>query len=67
MNAPQELLESCWTLVDQEMMLDVAATIAATQPELATTLTKPAGTLPTLTLHWATCELEIKKASQCEK
>ena len=28
--APEELLESCWTLADQEMMLDVAAIMAAT-------------------------------------
>lgn len=63
MNAPQELLESCWTLVDQEMMLDVAATIAATQPELAATLPKPAGTPPALALHWAARELEMKRAS----
>jgi hypothetical protein len=63
MNAPDQLLESCWKLADQEMMLDVAATIAATQPEIATMLTTPAGARPSLALHWAARELKIKRAS----
>ena len=62
-NAPQELLESCWMLVDQEMMLDVAATIAATQPDIAATLTKPAVAAQALSLHWAARELKATRAS----
>ena len=63
MNAPRELLESCWMLVDQEMMLDVAATVAATQPDIAAILTKPVGAAQALSLHWAERELEMKRAS----
>lgn len=63
MNAPRELLESCWMLVDQEMMLDVAATVAATQPDIAATLTKPVGAAQALSLHRAERELEMKRAS----
>ena len=37
-------------LVDQDMILEVAATIAATRAEIAETLTKPAGASPALTL-----------------
>ena len=38
-------------LVDPEMILEVAATIAATQAEIAETLTKSAGASPALTLY----------------
>jgi len=61
--APEELLESCWTLADQEMMLDVAAIMAATQPEIAAALTIPAGAPPALALHCSARELKIKRAS----
>ena len=60
MNAPQELLESCWMLVEQDMMLDVAASIAATQPEIAATLTRPDAAPPMLSLHWEPRKLQMK-------
>lgn len=41
--APREPLQSCRVLMIQEMMLDVATTIAATQPEIVATQTKPTG------------------------
>jgi hypothetical protein len=63
MNTPDQLLESCWKLADQEMMLDVAAAIVATQPELSTTPATPGGARPSLALHWAARELQIKRAS----
>jgi hypothetical protein len=63
MNTPDQLLESCWKLADQEMMLDVAATIVATQPEIATAPATPAGARPSLALHWAARELQVKRAS----
>jgi hypothetical protein len=54
MNAPKELLDACWLLVDQETMLDVAATIAATQPEVTATPVKSHKTDSALSLHWST-------------
>ena len=63
MNTPDQLLESCWKLADQEMMLDVAATIVATQPENATTPATPASARSSLAVHWAARELQIKRAS----
>lgn len=39
-NASRKLVEKCRALMNQEMMLDVAATIAATQPESGATQTK---------------------------
>jgi hypothetical protein len=56
----RELLESCWMLVDQEALLDVAATMAATQSGPA----EPAITNPlnrqALAMHW---RAERKRAS----
>ncbi len=53
-------------LVYQEMMLDVAATIAATQPETAPAM-KPAAARPALALHWfadeAARDTEVTRAS----
>ena len=42
-NASRKLVEKCRALMNQEMMLDVAATVAATQPEIEATQTKPTG------------------------
>ncbi len=50
MNAPLHLLEECWTLVDQDMMLDVAATIAATESATDTVPIKPAAIQPALAI-----------------
>jgi hypothetical protein len=54
MNAPKELLDECWLLVDQETMLDVAATMAATQPEITATPVKSYEAHSALSLHWST-------------
>ena len=51
MNAPLNLLEACWMLVDQDMMLDVAATIAATESATAAVPIKPAAIQPALAIH----------------
>ncbi len=64
MEAPRELLELCRMLVYQEMMLDVAATIAATQAETAPAM-KPAAAR--LALLWfadeAARDTEMARAS----
>ena len=52
MNSPENLLEACWMLVDQELMLDVAATIAVTQPEIIAAPMKAKEACSTLSLHW---------------
>jgi len=63
MNRSDQLVESCWKLADQEMMLDVAAAMVATQPEIAAAGATPAGARPSLALHWAARELQVKRAS----
>jgi hypothetical protein len=61
MNAPKELLAACWMLVAQEMMLDVAATIAATEPENVAIPKTTAGARPELALHWMAREREMTR------
>jgi len=60
-NAPKNLLESCWMLVDQDMMLDVAATIAATQPEIVAVPMRPEAVRPALSLNWLARERETAR------
>jgi hypothetical protein len=55
-------LESCWDLILQDTMLDVAAAIAATEPEPAASPQEPAAAQPALALRWAVRE-PIGKAS----
>ena len=61
MNSPENLLDACRMLVDQELMLDVAATIAATQPEITAAPMKARKACSTLSLHWTPREPEMKR------
>jgi len=60
-NSPENLLEACWMLVDQEMLLDVAATIAATQLEANATPMRAQQERAALALHWAVREPELTR------
>jgi hypothetical protein len=61
MTAPKELLAACWMLIDQEMLLDVAATIAATEPEIVAIPKTTAAARPELALHWMARERETTR------
>lgn len=63
MNSPENVLDACRMLVDQEMLLDVAATIAATQPEANATPMKAQEERAALALHWAVREPKLTRTA----
>jgi hypothetical protein len=63
MNSPENLLDACRMLVDQELMLDVAATMAATQPEITAAPMRAREACSTLSLHWIVREPEMKRTA----
>ncbi len=65
MNANSQRLESCWDLVLQDTLLDVAAAVAATEPQSDAEPRKSVAAKPALTLHWVVRE-PIGKASLCQ-
>lgn len=63
MNSPENLLDACRMLVDQELMLDVAATMAATQPEITAAPMRVREARSNLSLHWIVREPEMKRTA----
>ena len=63
MNKPKELLAASWMLIDQEMLLDVAATIAATEPEIVAIPKATGVARPELALHWMASERKTARIS----
>ncbi len=57
MSAEKKQLESHWDLVLQDALLDVAAAVAATQPDPVAARTQTAVAQHVLTLRWAVREL----------
>ena len=65
MSGNSQRLESCWDLVLQDTLLDVAAAVAATEPQPSAEPQKLATAKPALTLDWVVRE-PIGKASLCQ-
>jgi hypothetical protein len=56
MSVNANLFESCREMILQDTMFDVAAAIAATEPESAGEPKKPAAAQPAMNLRWSVLE-----------
>jgi hypothetical protein len=56
MSAERNQLESYWEFAFQDLLLDVAAAVAATEAQSVVFQEQPPVTQPALSLRWAVCE-----------